>query len=201
MKLLGRCIQMAPPAAVGEKFGWEAAPELEVGGSSETKKEHRQITQKKMVEEGLLATWRRKRSTEQLWRVLWIVLGKTPCGQVIPSVLAITSCQSRQQLGDESWRKDGFGFANFSDVCFKCWSTCNMLIKCCILMCLYVFFLCVFASCFFSIDPTRQQTSTKTAGTGPWTLSPFAVSTGRNGPRCWGSTLETSGWSRPKVWF
>ena len=32
---------------------------------------------------------------------------------------------------------------------------------------------------FFSIDPTRQQTSTKTAGTGPWTLSPFAVSTGR----------------------
>ena len=124
MKLLGRCIQMAPPAAVGEKFGWEEAPELEVGGSSETKKEHRQITQKKMVEEGLLATWRRKRSTEQLWRVLWIVLGKTPCGQVIPSVLAITSCQSRQQLGDESWRKDGFGFANFSDVCFKCWSTC-----------------------------------------------------------------------------
>ena len=144
MKLLGRCIQMAPPAAVGEKFGWEAAPELEVGGSSETKKEHRQITQKKMVEEGLLATWRRKRSTEQLWRVLWIVLGKTPCGQVIPSVLAITSCQSRQQLGDESWRKDGFVLPIFLmcvsnvDQHVTCWSN---VVFWCVCMCFFCVFL------------------------------------------------------------
>ena len=56
----------------------------------------------------------------------------------------------------------------------------------CFFMYVLILFLmmCVFASCFFPIDPTRQQTSTTTAGTGPWTLSPFAVSTGRNGPRC-----------------
>ena len=191
MKLLGRCIQMAPPAAVGEKFGWEAAPELEVGGSSETKKEHRQITQKKMVEEGLLATWRRKRSTEQLWRVLWIVLGNS-----------IGSGYYKLPEQTAAWRwelkKRWLWFCQFFWCVFQ--MLINMLIKFC------VFYVCfkmmrVFASCFFPIDPTRQQTSTTTAGTGPWTLSPFAVSTGRNGPRCWGSTLETSGWSRPKVWF